>query len=92
MKTEILNKLKEKVFFVLLGNIRIDEFEDWLYNEENIINSIEEDALIYNLITINYKEEKAFSILQEFAFKKFQYQEYIILFIGVNCKKILKTL
>jgi len=89
MKTETLNKLKEKVFSVLLGKIGINEFESWLYNEENIIKSIEEDAFIYDLITINYKKENAISFLREVAFKKFQYEEYITLLIGINCKKIL---
>lgn len=89
MKTETLNKLKEKIFFVLLGKIRIDDFESWLYNEEYIIKSIEEDAFVYDLITINYKDENTMSLLKEVAFKKFKDEEYIILFIEMNCKKIL---
>ncbi len=89
IKTEVLNKLKEKVFSVLLKKLEIDEFESWLYNQKSIINSIEEEAFIYDLITINYKEENAISILQEVAFKKFLHEEYIILLIGINCKKML---
>ncbi|WP_281987756.1 hypothetical protein [Aquimarina aggregata] len=89
MKKEILNKLKEKIFSVLLKKTEMNELESWLYNEENIINSIENDSFIYDLITINYKDENAISLLEEIVFKKIKHEEYIILVIERNCENIL---
>ncbi len=78
------------MFSVLLEKIDISEFETWLYTEESIINSIEDDSFIYDLITLNYKNKNAISLLKEIAFKKIKYEEYITLVIERNCKKILE--
>lgn len=89
MEAKILNNLKEKIFSVLLNEIEIIDFENWLYSQEKIINSIENDKFIYDLITINYKEENAYQLLKNKVFEKFKYEEYIILVVGINCNKIL---
>ena len=90
MKAKILNKLKTKIFSVLLKKIEISEFETWLYNDESIINSIEDDSFIYDIITINYKDKNAISLLKEIVFEKIKYEEYIILIIELNCIRILE--
>lgn len=82
--------MKEKVFSVLLEKMEINEFETWLYTEESIINSIEDDSFIYDLITINYKDKNAIPLLKEIVFKKIKYEEYITLVIERNCKRILE--
>lgn len=90
MEAKILSKLKRKIFSILLEKIEINEFETWLYNNDDIIKLINEDNFIYDLVTINYKKKDAISLLQKVVFKKLEYEEYIILVIERNCKKILE--
>lgn len=89
MEDKILDELKERIFSILLKQIDIIDFENWLYSQNEIIDFIESDKFVYDLITINYKEENAYQLLKSKAFEKFKYQEYIILVIGINCNKIL---
>lgn len=89
METKVLTELKEKIFSVLLKQTNIIDFENWLYNKNEIIELIDKNKFVYDLITINYKKENAYQLLKNKVFEKFNYEEYIILVIGINCKRIL---
>lgn len=89
MEAKLLDELKENIFSVLLKQTSIIDFENWLYSQDEIINSIENEKFIYDLVTINYKEENAYQLLRSKAFEKFKYEEYVVLVIGINCEKIL---
>ena len=91
MKKELFDKLKENIFLVLLGKSTALEFEKWLYEQEKIIELINENSFIYDLITLNYKNKNARFSLKQIAITKINYQEFIILSIEHKCNKIIES-
>lgn len=52
-----MDALKLKIFDVLLERITVPEFENWLYDSEEILNDLESNSLYFDVITINYRNK-----------------------------------
>ena len=52
-----MEALKLKIFDVLTEKITVSEFENWLYDSEEILKNIEVNTLYFDVITVNYKSK-----------------------------------
>jgi len=57
-KSEKMEALKLKIFEVLTEKIAVEEFENWLYNSEEILGNLNSNSFYFDLISINFKDEK----------------------------------
>ena len=80
LKLETMEALKLKIFDVLIENIPIIEFEEWLYNSEEFMSQINKNTFYFDVISINYKIELWALKLNNLA------KEYL----NTDCLEILK--
>lgn len=57
-KFKTMEALKLKIFDVLTNKIEVEEFESWLYNSEEILSNLNSNSFYFDLISINFKDEK----------------------------------
>ena len=50
-----MKTLELKIFDVLTDRITVSEFENWLYNSNELLSAIQTKTLYFDIITINYK-------------------------------------
>lgn len=92
-KNEIVEKinmeaLKLKIFDVLTETISVGEFEQWLYADPKVLKAIDSDELVFDVISLNYKERNSLDTLLKLTSEKFNYQENTVISIVSSCKKI----
>jgi len=85
-----MKTLKLKLFDVLTETISVKEFEQWLYSNNDILNTLDSNDLFFNIVTINYREKNSLDKLLKLNFEKFTYEENLLIMIISNCKKIIK--
>lgn len=50
-----METLKENIYKVVEKEIKINEFENWLYTESNLVDRMDED-IVFELFNFNYKQ------------------------------------
>ncbi|MBU2926620.1 hypothetical protein [Winogradskyella psychrotolerans] len=83
--------LKLKIFDVLVNNITIEEFENWLYNSKLLEEKLKEDSLIFEIVNINYRLDNSMKMLKNIAYNIFDEDDFLVMKIEENCKKIVNT-
>ena len=85
-----METLQFKIYNTLLKKLSITIFEEWLYNQEAILNQLENDSFLYAIITINYQLENSVSLLEKEAIKKYGIEFKTVLFVEKSCLEIVK--
>ncbi len=62
-----MEALKLKIFDVLVNNITIEEFENWLYNSKLLEEKLKENSLIFEVVNINYRLDNSMKMLKNIA-------------------------
>lgn len=86
-----METLKRKIFDVLTGKITVSEFENWLYNCEEILENLDSNSFYFDVIEVNYKSNKWKQLLTN-IFKEYISEEQIEVFRIENiCEKIISS-
>lgn len=86
-----METLKRKIFDVLTGKITVSEFENWLYNCEEILENLDSNSFYLDVIEVNYKSNKWKQLLTN-IFKENISEEQIEVFRIENiCEKIISS-
>lgn len=83
--------LKEKLFDVLANSITIEEFENWLYSNEEVNASLNDNEMLFEIISINYKSKHAFHELKKYCHVYFDYDEYLVSLVESSCRKLVRA-
>lgn len=67
-----------KITETLGGFTSLEKFESWLYLNEYISNRVENDEVVLELLSINFKKRRAIEELERFYFKTFNKEDYIL--------------
>ena len=86
-----METLKLKIFDVLVNNITIEEFENWLYNSKLLEEKLKENSLIFEVVNINYRLDNSMKMLKNIASNIFEEDDFLVMKIEENCKKIVNT-
>lgn len=86
-----MEALKLKIFEVIGARIVIEEFENWLYNEFDLLKSIDSNTTLFDVITLNYKKSNCLAKLLKKSSELFTYEEYTLLRIVYSCRIIIST-
>lgn len=86
-----MEALELKIFDVLVEKITVLEFENWLYESEEIIGDIELNALYFDAITINYRSKTWEMDLNAIAINHLGEKCCEILEIWKVCTSIIKS-
>ena len=84
-------KHKERVFAVLAGITRINEFESWIYQDERIQASIVSDESTLRLVSIDFSGKYVLLELEKYCFDIFDEDEFYVYVIEENAKGIIET-
>lgn len=86
-----MEALKLKIFQVLTEKITVLEFENWMYNSEEFMGEINNNSLYFDVISINYKDEKWFKKLEQLCNNEFT-EDFLLLFkIENSCLEVMKS-
>jgi len=83
-----MEALKIKIFDVLTEKIAVSEFENWLYNSEDIINKMDNNSFIYHLVTFNYKDENWLKYFEDVLNENLINSEFLMLLVMSTCSKL----
>ncbi len=86
-----MENLKFNIYNTLIEKITIQAFEQWLYNEGEIMNNLESNMFIYEVITNNYQSKNCLENLKNIALKKYGDDFETIFVIEKSCMKIIQT-
>ena len=78
-------KLKSKLFDLLARNISIEDFEQWLYNDKEILSKVDSDDFVLELIDRDYKSKHIIADLEKICFDNFSKGEFLIFTIENAC-------
>lgn len=83
--------LKLKIFDVLTEKISVLEFENWIYNSEEFMSQINTNSFYFDVVSINYKDEKWSEKLALLIKEK--YDEYFLILYEIqkSCLEIIKS-
>lgn len=84
-----MKRLKVEIFRVLSGVTNIQEFEPWLYTDKEVLKLIENDSFVFEIVNLNYNNKDALHELQKLVFDVFDYEEFLVFMLEVNCSKLL---
>lgn len=87
-----MKALEFKIFDVLTERITVLEFENWLYNSEYLNKEIQENIFLFEVLNINYKDEKCLKQLLQVIKEELTSDEFNSLKIISNCKKIVEDI
>lgn len=86
-----METLKRRIFNVLTGKITVSEFENWIYNCEEILENLDSNSFYFDVIEVNYKSNKWKQLLTN-IFKEYISEEQIEVFRIENiCEKIVSS-
>ena len=83
-------KLKNKLFDVLARNISIENFEQWLYNDVDILNVVDSNDFVLELVNRNYSNKHIFVDLEKLCFDEYSKEEYLVYAVESTCSKIIQ--
>jgi len=86
-----MKALKQKIFEVLTNKIGVCQFEEWLYNTEEITSQLDINRFYFNVITINYKSNDWTNELNNLVESEFDEDYLEITRIKDWCLNILKS-
>jgi len=86
-----METLKLKIFNVLTKKITVSEFENWLYDSEEIIENIELNTIYFDTIQINYKGKNWSTDLNNIALNYLGETYNEIIEINKLCSAIIKS-
>ncbi len=86
-----MKALKHKIFNVLIEKITVSEFENWLYNSEEIIENLDNNPYYFDLISINYKNDKWQNEFKNLVKKNYGTDLLILSRLEVICSKIIHS-
>lgn len=86
-----MDALKLKIFDVLLDRITVSEFENWLYDSEEILENIKSNSLYFDVITINYRSRTWNTDLNNLVISSLGKNYYEILEIKKACSDIIES-
>ncbi len=86
-----MKTLQLKIYNTLLGKQSIQAFEEWLYNQEAILNQLEDDPFLYTIVSMNYQLKNSLSLLEKEAVKEYGIEFKTILSVEKSCLKIVKV-
>lgn len=89
-KVEVMIRIKNKTLSALAGELKIIEFEAWLYEDEWVNNRLAQDQMVYELVTINFKAEDVRDTLSAFCSKYFREEECLVAKVEYNSRRILE--
>lgn len=81
--------LKNKLFDVLARNISIESFEQWLYNDRELLKSVESNSFVLEVIDRDFSSKHIYVDLEKLCFEHFDKEEYLVYALETTCKKIL---
>lgn len=86
-----MEALKFKIFDALTEKITVSEFENWLYNSQEFISLIDSIPFYFDVISINYRDEKWSDNLEK-LFKEYYYEDLQVIYkIEKSCLEIIKS-
>lgn len=91
-KIEVVLKMdliKDKIFKVVSRVISVQDFEQWVYTNSEITNNLENDDFFFELVSLNYRGKHALYDLEKTCFKNYDYEEYLINMIEMNCQVLI---
>ena len=86
-----METLKLKIYDVLIEEITISEFENWLYNSEYMKTEIKSDSLLFAVININYRLESSLKTLRNLMLENFSEEELLVFKLEYNCYNIVNS-
>ncbi|QXP60530.1 hypothetical protein [Olleya sp. HaHaR_3_96] len=86
-----MEALKLKIFDVLTKKIAVSEFENWLYDSEEIIENIELNTIYFDAISINYKGKNWSTDLNNIALNYLGETYNEIIEINKLCSAIIES-
>jgi hypothetical protein len=87
----MMEAIKSKIFDVLTNRISITQFENWLYDSEEILENLKEDSLYFDVVTINYKSKSWRTDLKAITLNKFTFEFTEIVKIEESCTLIVNA-
>ena len=86
----MMEVLKQRLFDVLAKAITVEEFENWLYKNENITSSIDENDMFFDIVTMNYRSKHIYWELEKYCHKYYDYEEYLVALVESGCRKLVR--
>lgn len=84
--------LKLKIFDALTEKIAVYEFENWLYNSQEFMSQIDSVPFYFDVISINYRDEKWSDNLEKLFKEYYYYGDLQIIYkIEKSCLEISKS-
>jgi hypothetical protein len=83
--------LNNKLFSLISGEIKLADFEQWLYANEELLDVIDKDPFVFEIFDLNYKSEDALRLLDNLCKSLKDGQAYTISVVERECRKILET-
>jgi len=86
-----MQKLKNKLFDVLARNISIESFEQWLYNDVDILNAIERDDVVLSLVDRDYKSKNILNDLEKYLIENYNFDEFFVFLVEESYQKLSRV-
>ncbi|RZN83860.1 MAG: hypothetical protein EVB11_03825 [Winogradskyella sp.] len=86
-----MKALKNKIYQLLIEKITVSEFENWLYNSEEILSKLNSNAFCFDVISIDYRSSDWHEELNKLIQTNFEDDYLEIIRIRKWCSKILKS-
>ncbi len=84
-----MKTLKIQLFDVLSGEQSVEEFEQYVYTDATLMEAMDEDEFVFDLVSMSYKQKDVLQEIEKLTFDRYDYEEYLIYLLEVNCAKIL---
>ena len=85
-----MNNIDRYVFKLLTENITTSEFEQFLYQEENLYK-LKTNTFIYNLIDINYRDSDHLNTIRKIAKEHYNDLDFLLIELRFSCLKIIEA-
>lgn len=86
---EKMDKVKQMLYKVLSRSLTVEEFENWLYNDEYINSQVLDNEVVLDLLCLNFRSKHIMYELEKFCFRNFNKEECLIEVVKANCEMIL---
>lgn len=84
-KDIVMKTLQLEIYNTILGKQSTIAFEQWLYNQESLLDKLNENTFLYDIFTINYKQENSLSLLERKAITEYGEDFKTVLFMEQLC-------
>jgi len=86
-----MEQLKDKLFGVLAGSIEALDFEKWLYEQQELMEIIDSNALVYQVVCLNYKHQTIVNTIDMICESIGDEEAYLVSKLERGCRELLKT-